>query len=33
MTPIFESHIEEFVIELLEKQGFDNCFNPVLVFL
>jgi len=23
MTPIFESHIEEFVIELLEKQGFD----------
>ena len=23
MTKIFESHIEEFVIELLENQGFD----------
>ena len=23
MTPIFESDVEEFVIELLQKQGFD----------
>ena len=23
MTPIFESHIEEFVVELLQGQGFD----------
>jgi len=29
MTPIFESDIEKFVIELLQGQGFD-CLAPEL---
>jgi len=30
MTPIFESDIEQFVIKLLEKHGFD-CSLPKLM--
>jgi len=30
MTPIFESDIEQFVIELLQNQNFD-CFLPKLM--
>jgi len=32
MPTIFESDVEEFVIELLQGQGLDNCFNPFQSF-